>query len=339
LPTKTRLFWALLGGALLLARGVQADTEPIRIEYRAGEGCPNADEFNAEVFQRTASARLAAEGEDGRTFSIVIERSGFGVTGSLVIRETDGATVARKVTGKDCTDVATVLALATALAIDPRAELDVDVAPEPAPEPPKPVVVPPPAAPPVEPETTDYESPPLPPRGPRSWNAAVGPAFAFGIAPRAAIGGLLLVEYGNRARGAALSSVGGELLYLEAPQAEVAGASAKFRFFLLRPRACLFALGPPGPVWLAPCLGVELGAVTGEGSDLPNRSSSSRFWGSVDGLLRLGVGLGDAFFLEVEGGAGLPLTRYQFVFENPSTPVYDVPAVVGLVSARLGVRL
>ena len=45
------------------------------------------------------------------------------MTGSLVIRETDGATMARRVSGAECADVATVLALATALAIDPRAEL------------------------------------------------------------------------------------------------------------------------------------------------------------------------------------------------------------------------
>jgi len=340
LPIRTLFFWALLGGALLLTHGARADTEAIRIEYRASDGCPNADEFNAEVFQRTASARLAADGEDARTFKIVIERSGFGVTGSLVIRETDGATVARKVSGKDCTDVATVLALATALAIDPRAELDVAVAPEraPAPEPPKPVVAPPPTAP-VETEPIDYESPSLPQRGPRSWNAAFGPTFAFGVAPRVALGGSLLLEYGDRTRGAPLSSVGVELLYLEASPEDVAGATAAFRYFLARPRACLFALGPPYPLWLTPCAGVDLGAVTGEGEDLPNGSTRSRFWSSLNGLLRFGVALGDAFFLEIEGGVGLPLTRYQYVFRNPDTTVYDVPVVTGLAGARLGVRL
>jgi hypothetical protein len=338
LPIRTRpIAWALLFGAVFSARRAAADVEAIRIEYRATDLCPSADEFSAEVFRRTASARLAAEGETARTFSISIERSGFGVTGSLVIRETDGATVARKVSGKDCTDVATVLALATALAIDPRAELDVDISPEPPPpEPPKPVVAPP-APPPTE--TSDTESPPLPSRGPRTWNAAVGPAFAFGIAPKTAFGGGLLVEYGNRTPGTPLSSLGVDFIYQEANADEIAGASASFRYFLARPRACSFALGAANGPWLTPCLGVDLGAVTGEGSDIPNHSTRSRFWASVDLLARLGVGLGDAFFLEVEGGLGIPLTRYEFVFRNPDTTVYNVPAVTGLAGARLGARL
>ncbi|HEY3496396.1 MAG TPA: hypothetical protein VGK73_16970 [Polyangiaceae bacterium] len=345
LPTKTRRsVWALLFGAVVLAAPpARADTEAIRIEYRAPESCPTAADFNAEVFQRTASARLADEGEAARTFNIVIERSGFGVTGSLVIREPDGATVARKVSGKDCTDVATVLALATALAIDPRAELDIampSTVESPATEPPvtAPTAKPGPVVPPP-PDVEQPESPPLPPRGPKSWNATVGPTFAFGVAPRVAVGGSLFIEYGDRTPGVPLSSLGLDLMYLETAPEDVAGASATFRFFLARPRACFFALGRMRGPWLAPCLGMDLGAVTGEGSDIPHHTSRSRFWSSVDGLLRFGVGLGEAFLFEVEGGFGLPITRYQFVFRNPDTSIYDVPAVTGLAAARIGVRL
>ena len=331
-------FWALLLCAVFAAPRAWAETEAIRIDYQADETCPSAAVFTAEVFQRTASARLAADGEQARTFSILIVRSAAGVTGSLVIKETDGATVARKVSGTDCSDVASVLALATALAIDPRAELDVGEPPAAATgEPPERS---PPPAPLVPPPADAYEpsAPPTPPRGPWTWNGALGPTLAFGTAPRAAIGGSFLIERGNRVPGSILSSVGLELLYLEAPAEDIAGATASFRYFLARPRLCAFPLGSADGLYLVPCLGVALGAVTGEGSNLPNDETRSRFWGSVDVLARLGVALGSAFFLEIEGGLGLPLTRYEYVFRNPDTQVYDVPAGTGLFGARLGVR-
>jgi hypothetical protein len=127
-------------------------------------------------------------------------------------------------------------------------------------------------------------------------------------------------------------------MYLAAPPAEVSGATAAFQFYSARPRLCAFALGSADGLALAPCLGVELGAVTGEGSNLPNESTRSRFWSSVDVLARLSVALGYVFFLEVEGGLGLPLTRYEFVFRNPDTEVHRVPAGTGLLGARIGVR-
>lgn len=347
LPTKTRCLVgvSLCGFVTFTTLPLRADTEAIRIDYRAPEGCPSSEEFNAEVFRRTASARLAAEGEAARTFNIVIERKGFGVTGGLVIREPDGATVARKVSGKDCTDVATVLALATALAIDPRAELDSPgptLEEPPAPEPPPSSVAPVKREPSVLPtpdNDEEPETPPLPPRGPKSWNAAIGPTFAVGTAPRLAIGGSLLVEYGDRTPGVPISSLGVDLMYLETPPENVEGASAAFRFFLIRPRACFFGLGRMQGPFLAPCVGVDLGGVTGEGSDIPVHTTDSRFWSSLNALLRFNVALGEAFFFEVEGGAGFPLTRYQFVFQNPNTSIYDVPVVTGLAAARLGVRL
>jgi hypothetical protein len=324
----------LLAAAAIFAPDARADTEAIRIEYQADDTCPSAAVFTAEVFQRTASARLAADGEPALTFSVLIVRSAAGVTGSLVIREPDGATVARKVSGRSCEDVATVLALATALAIDPRAELDVGDKPEaPAAPPPKPAPLPPATS-----ESYEPSPPPPPPRGPWTWNGAVGPSFAFGPAPQVAIGGAFLVEYGNRTSSSPLASIGVELLYLNASPKDVSGATVAFQYYIARPRLCAFALGSADGLALAPCLGVDLGAVTGEGSNLPNEATRTRFWGSVDLLARLSLALGRVFFVEVEGGLGLPFTRYQFVFRNPDTDVYSVPAGTGVLTARIGVR-
>ncbi len=108
---------------LCLASPTKAEVEPIRIEYRADRGCPGEEAFRRQVFLRTGSARLAQASEPARVFQIDLRLVPSGASGSLVIREQDGATVARRVNGKTCKDIATVLALASALAIDPRAEL------------------------------------------------------------------------------------------------------------------------------------------------------------------------------------------------------------------------
>src|SRR5690606_25481895 len=109
--------------AVIWCSPARASTEPIRIEYNAAPGCPNAREFQRKVFERTASARVANTSEPARVFKVVLRRAGKQISGSLVIQEPDGNTVARKLSGDNCAEVALVLALASALAIDPRAEL------------------------------------------------------------------------------------------------------------------------------------------------------------------------------------------------------------------------
>jgi hypothetical protein len=86
-------FWC----GLLASPAVHAETEAIRIEYRAIAGCPSAEEFRAKVFERAKSARLASDADAARTFVVAIERRQDSVSGSLVVREPSGETVAREV--------------------------------------------------------------------------------------------------------------------------------------------------------------------------------------------------------------------------------------------------
>jgi hypothetical protein len=309
-------------------------TEPIRIEYRAEAGCPSADEFNQQVFRRTASARLATSGDTARTFIVSIERRGSGLTGSLVIRQADGTTESREVAGPACKEVATVLALATALAIDPQASLAPE--PEASAEPEPPPLKPPPAQRAPEEDT----SPPSNALGsmPAAWIVALGPALEAAIAPRVAFGGAL--EFGWRpASGGAISAVGVEAIYLRTPEHRGAGASSVFQFVYAKPSLCSVALRWQAASGVAPCLGAELGAVTGSGEDIPHTSTRTRVWSAVDIGLRLFQTLGERWFVEAEGSVVLPITRYQFVFLNPDTPIYSVPAAAAAASVRVGVRL
>ena len=329
-------------GLVTLSSPAHADTEAIRIDYRAAPGCPAPNQFQSEVFQRTASARIAAEGEPARTFIIAIERVPAGVRVSLVIRETDGASVARKVTGADCSEVATVLALATALAIDPRASLEpIDSTPAEdagSPDAGQPPLVPPPSRAGTDQRGADEPNEDFDPSGapfPWQWHVAIGPSLALGIAPKPSLGAALALERGTFARAAPLSAFGVELVYLRGLPEAVQGASSAFDFFLVRPRSCVFAF-ELGSARLSPCGVFELGAVSGHGSKLPIAETRTRFWASAQVAARFTVPIDARWYADADAALVFPLTRYRFVFRDPDTSIYPVPVVAGSFGVKIG---
>ena len=307
-----------------------AETEPIRIEYRAvsGVGCPSEADFEAQVLARTRSARPAMDGEAARTFRIELRRTGTRISGSLVIQETDGATMARRVNGTACADVATVLALATALAIDPRAELaphqtlEDTREPEPLAEPLEPLE-------PATAVTVDEHAR-------HTWRPrwALGATAAFSVAPQPAFGVSLL---GGLHRGAPpLGELGLELVYRHAGSSSVRGARAEFHFYAARPTLCVAAVEFGTSLSAAPCVAMEMGGVTGVGSQIPTSEKRTKFWATGDLVLRLELELGAEWFVMLEGGVAFPMTRYSFVFQNPDTSIYEVPALAATSALRVG---
>lgn len=336
----------VLSGAVCVGRAALAAgaTEPIRIEYHAEAGCPSADDFNAQVFRRTTSARLAPNGDFARTFVVSIGRRGGALVGSLVVRQADGTTESREVAGPDCSEVATVLALATALAIDPQASLA--PAPEPAPsekppEPPKAPEphpdVPPEPAEPTEPGGVERRAP---------FTAVLGPTLEGGITPRIAYGGS--AGFGWRAAHAdnPISAVDVELTVLRSPKHLVGatppatgGGSASFQLVYAAPTLCSVVLAWQDVSGIAPCVGAELGAVTGWGAGLPHSSTRSRAWAAFDLGLRLHQALGSTWFVEGDVSAVLPITRWTYVFREPNTDIFKVPSAAVNGALRLGARL
>lgn len=329
----TRAAALVAGAAAMLPGSARAETEAIRVEYQGAPGCPGSSEFLRQVFRRTSSARLVPESESARTFVIVIEKAPAGLVGSLVIRETNGTTVARKVTGASCDDVAGVLALATALAIDPNAALapdDRDAEPEPTPAPTAPPPPPPEPAPPPSPE-------PSQPAAPFWYGAALGPSVMGLVAPRVAVGGALAV-HAFRTDGAALTSLGLAVSFQKALDERLGSATISHQFLFVRPEACLLALGRDA-VALVPCLGAELGAVTASGSNLAVEETSTRFWATADWIARLRLVPSDTWFVTLDASLVLPITRWSFVVRDPTTRVHSVPPIAVAGSALLGLVL
>src|SRR5687768_10999344 len=98
---------ALTAFAVLVvaARTTQAQprTEPVRIRFSAPTACPNEETFTREVRGRTARARIAEPNESARGFEVTIAEASLGSSthrGRLEIRELDGSTSVRQVSGR-----------------------------------------------------------------------------------------------------------------------------------------------------------------------------------------------------------------------------------------------
>ena len=335
--------WCMLALAIAVpSNSMGADVmEPIRIEYHAERSadCPSGSDFEAQVFDRTRSARAASEGESARTFIVRLRRNGPRVTGSLVIQEMDGATMARRVSGSECADVATVLALATALAIDPRAEL----APgqtlekanehEGAAEEGQPLTELYPGEPPSEPPV----SPAMPEALPGVWSPrwSFGASASFAAAPKPAIGPSGMISLSSR-NAPVVGEIALEFALRYASSAFIRSAQAAFWFYAVRPTLCTPRIRLGASLETAPCAVLETGAVTGVGSEITNAARQTRFWATGEVLLRFELALGGAWFSNLDAGVASPLTRYQFVFQNPDTRIYEVPVLIATAALRFG---
>jgi hypothetical protein len=346
----------------------KADIEPIRFDYRAAQDCPSEAAFTRQVLARTTSARLANPDEPARVFEVELTRTGPKVQGSLAIREPDGTSVARRITGTNCSQVATVLALATALAIDPNAELaapaslEPDAAFEPgaptdsaADSTPKPGVNPkttPRTGSTPEPSSATssapLDRPPLSfdpalsvetnlPMGPWRYGFALGPRFTSALGPDGARGvSVVAGGWRSRARGH-LSHAGIELGAAWTGEKIVRDAGARLLFISARPRLCGLGISF-GASTLGPCIAAELGVVRGEGSQIPFPSSPTRVWATGEASLRLDLALGESWLLDLDGGISFPFTRYRFHFDDPNVEIDDLPWSTLTLEALVGWR-
>jgi hypothetical protein len=317
-------------GGVLAASIAFAQTESIHLDYRGDEGCPGAAWFFAQVEERTARARLALPHEPGRTFVVSLVRGRSGTVGRLAIQEAQRATVAREVTGEECRDVAAALALATALAIDPLAAI--------APERDRAAGAAEPSPPPASPPAAVQDRALAPPAAARgwAWRAGASVALASGLAPRLSIGGLGFVERQTRDAAAIVSAVRISAFGLRAPDEAVQSAFASFRFFFLRPELCLVQLRI-GALAAAPCIGLDLGVVSASGSRIETPRSDERFWAAAAIGGRLRYAISPSWFVQVDLSLVLPMTRHRYYFRDPDTPIHDVPPLIAMGSAGLGV--
>lgn len=319
------------------------EQEPIRLEYVADAGCPSADEFQRMVFARTHSARPALDEEVARLFTVTLQRDQQLVRGSLTVREGEQSLV-RQVNGRECKELASVLALATALAIDPSAELlpasdattefpsEVAAAtptePSAAPKPPDPT-------PPKADAPLPYDPPDaLPDEASRKViQVALGPRLEWAATPYPAVGPSVALELGAEASTWRFAFAASALF---TPSKEVATAQADFRILTASLSACSLAFRWQDWVQAGPCLQADFGDIYATSSNIPFQQSTHRFWSTLGAHLELRTRLSEGWHLTLDVGPNLVLTQYRFEFNEPDTQVFQQGSWTGSGRLMLG---
>jgi hypothetical protein len=319
---------------MLAAPRAEAETplEAIRLVYEAAAGCPSEDAFEAEVRRSAPGFRVTARDEEGRRF-IVLLASGDRARGRLTIASEGGVTGARDVEGASCGEVASVLAFAVALAVDPAAippESPIPAAAPPAPPAPSALI---PARP----------SPPRPERRAALtdewWGVSVHGLAATALAPNVSFGGGASADLGARL-GPLLPTIRLGLEYATSDSRSVDDARITFADLLTSVEACPTTWSV-GPLSLRPCLRVGGGLRLLASAGIPGAHTTLRPWLDLGPMLHLRVRVAGALFADL-GGAGLfnAVQDQAFLVGSPVFQVHNVPpfAVRGEVAVGVEFR-
>jgi hypothetical protein len=314
---------------LLCARAEAAEDATPDIQYLVPATCPDVRAFRERLEARVAGASKEAVSRSLRAITIRIDESPAGYSGSLVIRDTDGATSTRQLSAPTCDEVVDAFAVLSALTMGIVASGP--LAPPRAPSKPPPPAVP---APPLGPPPA-----PGPPDG--RWRFSVGadltvvtfvgPTLGVGPEPFVDLSreGRSLLSPAFRLSGA---RIGGE-------GASAGGGSASLTLTTLRLDGCPLRLPVARNLWGTPCLGVRAGIIQGDGTIGGQSQDETELWLSLDLVARVSWTPWKWLLVEVQGGGSAPLFRYDFYFA-PKTQdgLYETPVLGAFFGAGVGVR-
>ncbi len=329
----------------MTARADDGPAEPVRIEYQASPGCPDAVTFSAAVNARTTRARAASAGERARTFVVVVAPDGRGVAGRVTIRDLDGRELRRDVTGATCAEVADALALVVALAIDPHASVTPIALPPAASAPPSSASTPhsstpaPPPASAARPPTVlpspsvsalppPRSSPsPLAPRTARVAFGALGAGgvFSTGVTPSTLFGLDVFAELRLAADDWMTPSF--RIAFERTASDTLTGANGTARFVWTAGRfdACVRGWRA-GRLSIGPCARAEVGAISAAGGGVTHPKNETGPWLALAPAVRARVSIADVLFLDADLALRVALARETFYFE-PDATFYEVPVL------------
>jgi hypothetical protein len=320
----------VLAVALSAASG-HAQESWVRIEYTAPPECPSEADFIEQVLIRTRRARLAGPGDLAHTMNITVESQPGQSVARLEFIDTDSQRVKREVSGEECGEVVSGIALVTAIAIDARAEKQAAQAP-PARAPGERTTAPPPPP----PSAVPAPSRAIEPTGPGArWDAGMGFLATSAVAPSPLYGlaAFVAVSPGNAGWSARLT-----LAYLESPNLTVTGGEASFQLAFARAEGCPLALTPTAHLALLPCAALDAGIVAASGGGVADPKSPTIFWSGVSLIARMQLDLQDFLLFEVQGELGAPFTRERFYFERPEVTAHEIDHVRWGAGAAVGMR-
>ena len=364
-PLRLSRSATLLALALALATTVAVrvatadDPLPVRFEYEARPGCPDANSFVREVLARAPRARVAAPLVRARTLMVRVRPSAHGLEGVLSVRDADGTSSSeRSVRAQNCAELVTALAVISAVVIDPATarRTSVEGGPVAGPE----VVdaatattgasdaaalpatsdAAPPAttatAAPSDGPTADDVGPPSANREERSWTVSggAGGGIIGGASPTVLLGVSAFAEVGRVTSGLLEPSARLRFQRTATGGPDRAGAAASFVLTTGAADLCPIAFRRPS-VRIQPCARVEAGALYASGRDVVPIRSDVRPWVGMGPLARLRLDIAGPFFAEVEAAILVLAVRDRFVVEA-DTLVYRPPAIAGSAAFAAG---
>jgi hypothetical protein len=285
--------------ALLLAIALP-DAARAEERYVVAEGCPNEDAFWREVRSRSPAARSSTS---TLSLRVVVTSTAGRVQGVLAIDERPPAV--RTVSGARCSEVVSALALITALAFDRHAG-----APPERPPPPAPIV----------------------PNAPR-WHAVLGvhAAVVAGALPEVALTLPFFAEL-IRDEGPAV-----RIMFTRASKSASQLAVGQATFTWTTGKLFLCGLGVSlGDLTAEPCVIGEAGLLQARPSGVANAVDEDRPWLGIGASGRVRFSAPEPLFIEVEGGATVPIFRDRFRFG--SLQVHDVAPLAPFLGAGFGIH-
>lgn len=301
--------------------------ERVRVTYLAPAGCPTEAEFQERVSSRVQRAQFAAPGELARVFDVTIAIAAeASFSGRLEFVDADGRRASRSLKGPGCDELASSLALITALAIDDRiAEAPPDAAsPEPSPPPvatrsPNPKTNDELKAPARLPEPPDRS---LPTRRRLSWELGVNGGVLSWIT------GSIAPELGLYAE--LRSPIPSWSVRLSAFDARRSKSnpdlgSADFAADWLRLEACPLAVVLPAHFALSPCAAFDAGRLQATAQS-SSPDAHNLFWAAGTALARLSWVYRERLVVGWDAELGLPFRRQNYDFRNPNGTLLSLPS-------------
>jgi len=320
---------ACLATALLVAATARGERsiQPFRARSSLPPRCAAMDTFGRQLLMRTRLLRPAQGEEPALLFAVEITDAADGVHGRLTIREPDGRATERELTGEDCHDVVSALALVAAIQIDPNAST-ASLPLSPPGESPAPL---------ASPAPHEYTRAPTARR--RGWSISLGAGASLqtAVAPDPILG--FLFQSGIYAP---RTDVFDPALYLSlyvarTPTLQKEGfGNAQLVWAFARVAACPLRWPARTLAGLRPCLSLSGGALRGQGSNTLEAAVRTAPWLAAGGLVAWELRLGRAL-LGAEGGFDVPLYTARFFF-RPHETAFRVRRIGLVADIHLGVR-
>lgn len=333
----------IVAGTALLATANPAHAEPpiaIRVRVDAAPSC--ADEARFWTALRLRSDRLARADDEGParppTIEVAIATTREGAVGDLRIVRGGVRSDARRVTAASCSEAVDGLGLVAALAFDPAAKIVLEEAPaaEPLDEPPSSPAAPAPApARDVGPSEPRPRSTPA--DAPRSrWAFQVGVnGGAAGVGNGPALAWGAFVE-ANVDRGGLSPS-----LRLGATRTvsstETPSVTTDLAWHVVRASLSPLRVDLDRAVSVRPVVVVEGGVFDAAARGFDGARAASRPWAALGLQARVAYTPVRRLFVELAGGATVPLVRDELVVD-PGLFLYRAPALVASAEAAVGLH-